>query len=80
MPALFWAVGASSIVSLISLVGVFTLLINEKFLNKALILLIGFSAGALIGGAFFHLLPEALELSNGMAAYIYLITGFVLFF
>ena len=80
MPALFWAVGASSIVSLISLVGVFTLLINEKFLNKALILLIGFSAGALIGGAFFHLLPEATELSNSIATYIWLITGFILFF
>lgn len=80
MPPFLWAVGASLAVSLISLVGAATLLINEKFLNRMLILFIGFSAGALIGGAFFHLLTEAVELAKGMATYGWLIVGFVLFF
>ena len=80
MGNLLWAVGASVIVSLISLVGVFSLLLNEKLLNRILILLVGFSAGALIGGAFLHLLQEALEKANSTNTYLYLISGFIIFF
>ena len=75
-----WAISASIVVSLISLIGIFALLLNEKVLNKVLILLVGISAGALIGGAFLHLLPEALEKSNSTFTYLYLIVGFILFF
>lgn len=77
---LLWVIGASVIVSLISLIGIFTLLLNEKVLNKALITLVALSAGGLIGGAFLHLLPEALEKSNTINTYLYLLFGFILFF
>lgn len=80
MITFFWAVCASLIVSLISLVGIFTLLLKDKLLNRILILLIGFSAGALIGGAFLHLLPEALEQADSHIVFLYLIVGFVFFF
>src|SRR3989338_4285950 len=80
MGNILWAIGASVIVSLISLVGIFSLLFKEERLNKVLILLVGFSAGALIGGAFLHLLPEALEKANNINTYVYLIIGFVIFF
>lgn len=76
----FWAVGASIAVSLISLIGIFTLLLKDKFLDKILILLIGFSAGALIGGAFLHLLPEALEKPNNSFVFPCVILGFIIFF
>jgi zinc and cadmium transporter len=68
------------IVSLISLVGVITLAMKEELLHQVLFCLIGFSAGALIGGAFLHLMPEALEKANGSAPFYYLILGIVLFF
>lgn len=77
---LLWAVGASLVVSLISLVGIFTLLLKDKLLDRMLILLIGFSAGALIGGAFLHLLPEALESGESQIIFSYLILGFIFFF
>lgn len=78
---LLWATGASIVVSLISLIGIFSLLLKEKWLNKILVLLIGFSAGALIGAAFLHLLPEALEESGGNSSiFIHVIVGFVVFF
>lgn len=77
---LVWAISASVVVSLISFIGIFALLLNEKILNEILILLVGISAGALIGGAFLHLLPEALEKSNTTFTYLYLIIGFILFF
>lgn len=47
------------IVSLISLVGIFSFLINKKSIKKSILFLVSFSAGSLFGAAFFHLLPEA---------------------
>lgn len=68
------------IVSLISLIGVITLAVREKLLKAILFSLVAFSAGALIGGAFLHLIPEAIEKSSMDAVFIYVILGFVLFF
>jgi zinc and cadmium transporter len=75
-----WIIISTSIVSLISLVGILTLSIKEKLLHQILFCLIGFSAGALIGGAFLHLLPEALEKAQSTTVFYYLILGIVLFF
>jgi len=75
-----WALGASIIVSLISFVGVISLLLKENLLSKILLLLISFSAGALIGGAFLHLIPEAAEKSVHGEVYLFVIVGFILFF
>jgi zinc and cadmium transporter len=46
-------------VSLLSLIGVVTFSLKDKVLKKILLFLVSFSAGALFGGAFIHLLPEA---------------------
>ncbi|MDD4910556.1 MAG: ZIP family metal transporter [Candidatus Omnitrophica bacterium] len=77
---LVWAIGATLVVSLVSLVGVFSLMLNEKILNRALILLIALSAGALIGGALFHLLPEAFEHLSVPLVFGSCILGFSAFF
>lgn len=77
---LAWILTSTFIVSLISFVGIFTLAVKEALLQKILFCLIGFSAGALIGGAFLHLLPEALEKTNSEAVFYYLILGIILFF
>ena len=80
MANLIWAVGASIAVSLISLIGIFSLLLKDGLLNRLLITLIAFSAGGLIGGAFLHLLPEALEQAASQVVFSYLILGFIAFF
>lgn len=77
---LIWIIGSTLVVSLISLVGIFALTIKDKLLHKILFGLIGFSAGALIGGAFLHILPEALEKTKSISVFYYLILGIVLFF
>jgi zinc and cadmium transporter len=46
------------LVSLVSLIGVFTLSLQERILKKSLLLLVSFSVGVLFGDVFFHLLPE----------------------
>lgn len=41
--------------------------------------MIGFAAGSLIGGAFLHLIPETVEKSTSMNAFLALLFGFVSF-
>ncbi|KPK98870.1 MAG: hypothetical protein AMJ95_01975 [Omnitrophica WOR_2 bacterium SM23_72] len=77
---LAYILASTCLVSLISLIGIFSLAINENLLQKILFGLIGFSAGALIGGAFLHLLPESLSLSSSTQVFYFLILGIVLFF
>jgi len=78
--ALIWILGSTILVSLISLIGIVTLIIKDEALKKILFFLVGFSAGALIGGAFLHLLPEALEHTNSTMIFLYVIIGFTSFF
>ncbi len=68
------------IVSLISLIGIFTLIIKDKLLSRVLFCLVGFSAGALIGTTFLHILPEVIEVAAGMAVFYNVILGIVIFF
>ncbi len=77
---LFWILASTSIVSLISLVGIFTLAIKDNLLHKILFCLIGFSAGAFIGSAFLHILPECLENGKSTTVFSYLILGIIIFF
>jgi zinc and cadmium transporter len=77
---LIWILASTFLVSLISLIGIFTFLVQEKLLQRILFYLIGFSAGALIGGAFLHILPEVLEKVNSTTVFYNLILGIVLFF
>jgi zinc and cadmium transporter len=72
---------ATFIISLISLIGVTTFPLKGKWLNQALTALVAFSAGALLGGAFLHLLPEAIaELGARLDIFLYLLLGFCMFF
>jgi zinc and cadmium transporter len=67
-------------IALIAFIGVFALAMKEQLLNKILIILVSFSAGALMGGAFLHLLPEAIEKSGSTNILLFVLVGFVLFF
>lgn len=50
-----------TVISFISLAGALTLAINQDRLKKFLIYFVSFSAGALLGDVFIHLLPELAE-------------------
>jgi|TARA_B100001971_G_scaffold215101_1_gene257513 zinc and cadmium transporter len=64
------------IVSLISFVGILTISIKADKLNKILLYMVSFSAGALFGDVFIHLLPEVVE-ETGFSLWIsfYLMFG-----
>ncbi|MCS7095629.1 MAG: ZIP family metal transporter [Candidatus Bathyarchaeota archaeon] len=69
------------IVSLIAFIGILFIGLKEKLFNRITVLLVGFASGTLLGGAFLHLLPEALS-SGGDATstFLYVISGIVVFF
>jgi len=69
------------IVSLISLVGVFFLAIRKEKLQNIQLLLVALATGGLLGGAFFHLLPETFESFGSVRlASSFIVLGFVIFF
>ncbi len=68
------------VVSLISFVGVFTLAVKEENLKKWLLSLVSFSAGALLGDVFIHILPEMAEQGWPEYAGFYLMFGIFIFF
>lgn len=78
MSTLLWIIISTFIISMISLIGIITLSIKQKLLDKIVLYLVAFSAGALIGGAFLHLIPESIELF-GTNLFQYVIIGFIVF-
>lgn len=79
-----WAgsLGAVVAVSGLSLIGALTLVVNPRTLERALLGLIAFAAGALLGDAFIHLLPEVAESEAGfdLTASFALLSGVIAFF
>ncbi len=71
--------GSVFVVSAISLVGIFTLSLREKMLEKALFVLIAVAAGTLLGVAFLDLIPAAIE-AGGTDALLYVLLGMMAFF
>lgn len=62
--SLVYALISVILVSLASLIGAVGLSLSDRKLQRILLLLVSFAAGALLGDAFFHLLPELVE-ENG---------------
>jgi zinc and cadmium transporter len=69
------------IVSAISLVGILSLPFKPNKLRKVLIYLVSFAAGALLGDAFIHLLPDSFEKNGfGLVISISVLSGILIFF
>lgn len=75
-----YSIGSVLLVSLISLIGIFTLGIKQNRLKTILIYLISFSAGALFGDAFIHLLPEIIEEGFTIMSGVLILAGILTFF
>jgi zinc and cadmium transporter len=79
MNTLIWILLATLFVSLISLIGISIIALKTSTLKKILSFLVALSAGALLGGAFLHLIPESLEESSTTFVFTSLLGGFILF-
>lgn len=81
VPVFWYALGSVILVSLVSLVGIFTLTLNQKRLKESLVYFVAFAAGALLGDAFIHLLPEtAEEFGFGINVSLAILAGIIVMF
>jgi zinc and cadmium transporter len=79
--AFVWIVGSGLAMSSIALVGSILFLLKSSSLKKVLLPLVAFSAGALVGGSLFHLIPASVPNAGPAAsAMVWLAAGFTLFF
>jgi zinc and cadmium transporter len=80
--SLFWWILLSSLaMSLIAWVGLFAFYLKEKQLKKILFPLVAFAAGALLGGAMLHMIPEAVHEAEGsINVFVWVLVGFSMFF
>jgi len=80
MPSvLTWIILVTIINGLLAFVGALFLFISKKSLDKILILLVSFTTGTLLGGAFFHFIPEAIEELSWITTAWITIVGFIIF-
>jgi zinc and cadmium transporter len=82
MATLLLIIGTTFFISLLSFSGVLALFLKER-LDRILLFLVTFSAGALIGAAFFHLLPEAISeigVDKILSIFFFSAIGFCIFF
>lgn len=75
-----YAIFAVILISVVSLVGVLSLVIAKKNFEKTIFFLVSFSVGALFGDAFIHLLPESFEKLPVLSASLFIIAGIMIFF
>lgn len=69
------------IVSIVSLIGVFSLSLKEEIIKKYINLFISLAVGALLGDAFIHLIPESFKNStNPNVVSLLIIFGIFIFF
>ena len=79
-----------TVISLLSLIGLFMISLKERTLDKILFILVAFATGTILATALFDLIPESLhhleELNAGGAGislslvFTFIIVGFVIFF
>lgn len=80
MTEYFYVILFSLIGGLFSLIGGIILLANKKVAKKVGYFATPFAAGALLGAAFFDLLPEALEINSEKITFYWVVAGIIIFF
>ncbi|MGE0121947.1 MAG: ZIP family metal transporter [Vicinamibacterales bacterium] len=81
MSTFAWITGSAVAMTGIAWIGLATALLTEAQLHRMLLPLVAFAAGSLLGGAFLHLLPEAVAAHGpGVGTFLPAVAGFALFF
>ncbi|NMC68903.1 MAG: ZIP family metal transporter [Myxococcales bacterium] len=80
MEQLLWILGGGVLMTAVALVGAVSFLVPDETLRRVALPLVAFSAGSLLGGAFFHMLPAALhETGHGAGPFVWMVAGFTVF-
>jgi zinc and cadmium transporter len=73
---LLWILLGGALMSLVSLVGGLTMLIGPGRLHRLLLPMVALAAGSLMGGAFFHMIPEGLAGRDPLDGSLWVVAGF----
>lgn len=77
----FLAIASVTFVSLLSLIGIAFISVNEQRLRQIIFVMVSLAVGALFGDAFIHLLPESFERSqSSVNTSLYVLAGMLGFF
>jgi zinc and cadmium transporter len=77
----FLAIASVTVVSLLSLIGIAFVTVNEEKLRRTIFVMVSLAVGALFGDAFIHLLPESFERSQStIKTSLYVLAGMLSFF
>ena len=80
MSALGWIVVAGLAISTLALVGSGAMLLPERVFPRIVTPLVALAAGALLGGAMFHMLPESIAvIGNDLSVYVWVAAGMFAF-
>ncbi|MEU3200976.1 ZIP family metal transporter [Streptomyces sp. NPDC006996] len=80
MSVLWWIVLSGLAMSVLALVGGVALLLPERTFERVVVPLVALAAGALLGGALFHMLPESVRvLGNHLDVYVWVAAGLLSF-
>jgi zinc and cadmium transporter len=80
MAPLGWILAGGILMMAIALVGSVTLILEERTLRRIILPLVAFSAGSLLGGAFLHMIPAAIDQAgSGPGVFLWVLAGFTLF-
>lgn len=80
MPQLIVIIISTFFITLCAWIGVLFVFFKKDFLDRIVMLLVSLSAGALMGGAFLHLMPEAVEMIEVSASFGIFLLSFTAFF
>jgi zinc and cadmium transporter len=76
MSVLAWIVVSGLAMSALALVGSVTVLMRESLFRRLVMPLVALAAGALLGGAMFHMLPASLDvLGDGLNVFVWAVAG-----
>jgi zinc and cadmium transporter len=76
---LLWIVAGGFLMSAIAMVGGLTTFLRPAALERLLLPMVALAAGTLLGGAFFHMIPEGMKALEPLVANAWLIGGFCTF-
>ncbi|MFH0243387.1 ZIP family metal transporter [Streptomyces sp. HK10] len=80
MSVLWWIVLSGLAMSALALTGGIALLLPERAFRRVVVPLVALAAGALLGGALFHMLPESVRvLGNDLTVYAWVAAGLLSF-
>lgn len=79
LSSLAWILAGSLLMSSIAMTGSIAILLPARQLQKLLLPLISFAAGSLLGGAFFHMMPEGIAALPPQQAGLWIGAGFTCF-